>query len=691
MKREKPVTCLWATALAFGLSFGTMACVATAFDMEISLLAAAGILLLASVFCAVCFSLPLGAAPLAMGTAALAVLWKKGVLVAAAEAILNRLSRQYNRAYGWTIIRWTVRTAPEMEPDLLPALCILGVIVAMLSAWSVCRGKTALPGVLVSLLMLGTCVVVTDTVPDGIWLYLYLLSISVLLVTGAVRRTAAGDANRLSRVATPAAAAVLLAIFLLNPVQKYKGAELAEDLTETLRQISVIDTILDRMGLEQPDAKVTLTNGGVDLTAVGKRSDYGARVMEVTSSYQGTIYLRSSAMDVYDGLSWRSSGDMMSRLSWPNATTQNETVKITTRYAHPTLYTPYYVHSINLSSTVTGVENKNKLTDYSFGFTPLPTARDFLTMYPDVHEGMDVTVRTEMVQNIQMYTDVRKWAVKLTNRILADVQNPYYMAQFIGEYVRNSADYDLSTDRMPNREKDFARWFLEDSDTGYCVHFATAATVLLQAAGLPARYVTGYVVQAEAGKTVEVTADMAHAWAEYYLPGFGWTVLEATPADFTRQPVQTQPEQPTDSSVPEQTQPEDTTPAATQPDTQQPAKEKKQLPCELLLIVLVPVAAVGLAEGQYRLRRKLYRRKYAGATENQKAVLYWQQLVKLSRLAGITPDKNVYALVQKAVFSQYALTAQELQQLETAVEDARRVLEKKPLIQRLFYRLVYAI
>ena len=64
--------------------------------------------------------------------------------------------------------------------------------------------------------------------------------------------------------------------------------------------------------------------------------------------------------------------------------------------------------------------------------------------------------------------------------------------------------------------KDFATWFLNESDTGYCVHFATAGTLMLRALGIPARYVTGYYATAYANQTVTVTTDNAHAWVEYY-------------------------------------------------------------------------------------------------------------------------------------------------------------------------------
>ena len=93
----------------------------------------------------------------------------------------------------------------------------------------------------------------------------------------------------------------------------------------------------------------------------------------------------------------------------------------------------------------------------------------------------------------------------------------------IGEFVRGCASYDEAAVAAG----DTARWLVENG-RGYCVHFATAAVVLLRSAGIPARLVTGYAVQVQAGVRRTVTGEDAHAWAEYW-DGQCWRILEATP------------------------------------------------------------------------------------------------------------------------------------------------------------------
>jgi hypothetical protein len=83
--------------------------------------------------------------------------------------------------------------------------------------------------------------------------------------------------------------------------------------------------------------------------------------------------------------------------------------------------------------------------------------------------------------------------------------------------------------------RDFIEYFLNENHKGYCVHFATAVTALLRAAGIPARYVEGFVVSPEDPKTedgwVNIADNRAHAWVEIYsVGGGGWLPVEATPS-----------------------------------------------------------------------------------------------------------------------------------------------------------------
>ena len=74
--------------------------------------------------------------------------------------------------------------------------------------------------------------------------------------------------------------------------------------------------------------------------------------------------------------------------------------------------------------------------------------------------------------------------------------------------------------------------FWLDRREGFCEHFATAFVVVLRAAGVPARVVTGYqgAEPPDADGFRVVRQSHAHAWAEYWVAGEGWQRADPTAA-----------------------------------------------------------------------------------------------------------------------------------------------------------------
>lgn len=72
--------------------------------------------------------------------------------------------------------------------------------------------------------------------------------------------------------------------------------------------------------------------------------------------------------------------------------------------------------------------------------------------------------------------------------------------------------------------------FLFNTRTGFCGHYASAFVDLMRAAGVPARVVTGYLGgewNPYDGSFIVRQSD-AHAWAEVWLAGKGWTRVDPT-------------------------------------------------------------------------------------------------------------------------------------------------------------------
>ncbi len=72
--------------------------------------------------------------------------------------------------------------------------------------------------------------------------------------------------------------------------------------------------------------------------------------------------------------------------------------------------------------------------------------------------------------------------------------------------------------------------FLFSTRSGYCEHYASAFTVLMRMAGIPARVVTGYQggYYNATGEYLLVRQSDAHAWSEVWLDSSGWVRIDPT-------------------------------------------------------------------------------------------------------------------------------------------------------------------
>lgn len=105
---------------------------------------------------------------------------------------------------------------------------------------------------------------------------------------------------------------------------------------------------------------------------------------------------------------------------------------------------------------------------------------------------------------------------------------------FVRSYLNEHCTY-TGDSPQPADGADPVLYFLNESHAGSSTQFASAAVVLCRMLGLPARYVVGYAApqslfaESDGGWQAVLQDDNAHAWAEVYLAGQGWTPLETTP------------------------------------------------------------------------------------------------------------------------------------------------------------------
>jgi transglutaminase-like putative cysteine protease len=156
----------------------------------------------------------------------------------------------------------------------------------------------------------------------------------------------------------------------------------------------------------------------------------------------------------------------------------------------------------------------------------------------------DLDVPEENADAISEFIDKLDW-------IGSDEEN----IQAVIDYFQDNFPYTIKPGKTPKGE-DFVNNFLQKKQKGYCSYYASAATLIFRAMGIPARYVEGYAVSfsqvmdgellddlqysdyydgySALGETgmveVDVTDADAHAWVEVYEEGRGWYVVDVTPS-----------------------------------------------------------------------------------------------------------------------------------------------------------------
>jgi hypothetical protein len=111
-------------------------------------------------------------------------------------------------------------------------------------------------------------------------------------------------------------------------------------------------------------------------------------------------------------------------------------------------------------------------------------------------------------------------------------QTPEAVLQRIQQFFQQEFEYSLQWTGRPQNLTPLAE-FLLTRRSGHCEYFATATTLLLRAAGIPARYAIGFSVHEfnRLENQYIVRARNAHAWTLAYVGG-GWQTIDTTPGEW---------------------------------------------------------------------------------------------------------------------------------------------------------------
>lgn len=110
--------------------------------------------------------------------------------------------------------------------------------------------------------------------------------------------------------------------------------------------------------------------------------------------------------------------------------------------------------------------------------------------------------------------------VEVARRLSSGVSTVRQLASRIADYVSSTLRYNDALGSIRDSWSLGALWALH-AKQGMCLQFARLYVAIARAAGLPARVVEGLVVTPPGG-----SSSYLHAYAEFYLPGYGWVPVE---------------------------------------------------------------------------------------------------------------------------------------------------------------------
>ena len=585
-------------------------------------------------------------------------------------------------------------------------------ISAMLSAVftiSLIRYKRILIPSLLSMVLLVPCFILVNTLPSLVCLFIAIASLIALYISKNTRKFRPSQGGVIAAISFGTMLVVMAILLAFNPIEKYERFDWQENLLQSIENSFNID-----------DGRKTSTEKSLNeikgsleekenLIDISQLTQTHTPVMTVTSAVGGNIYLKGTAYADYRDNIWSIISDN-DAARYPQdfvpftATIGNNALTDTRVHMlnkSKIAYVPYFLESLpdNLNS-VADVCVKNDTDKNEFNYSHYPFYAENTYRYNNSAEAENYKAFV-----YDTYLEIpRKAQIEL--RRIADQEGfldseltVSEKVEMVKNYISNSKTYSLKTPKMPSG-KDFATWFLNESDTGYCVHFATAGTLMLRVLGIPARYVTGYYATAYANQTVTVTTDNAHAWVEYYSDTAGWIPLECTPSSF--QPARYVGSQRASGGSTDTTTVEPTTAptAPTNGTVSHSTKSKNDIKSSFefngFTIAMMSLGIVALALIAIFSRRiiiiKKRKQRFETGRNNKRAICIYKELKNLTKISHLLITDEVKSVYEKARFSNHTISDDELKIIESAYYNSvEEIYNNLPRIKKPYYKFIKAI
>lgn len=615
-------------------------------------------------------------------------------IFAQANYAINKLLEQYS---VYLSVYSNIKFASYIANNATGFFVLLSLILNGLFSFLISRIKSIKIAGLLSIALLVPCFVLVNTLPDLVPLLIIFTVLFALYFSSQTRQLNYAHSGVITAVCAIILAVLITVLAVINPVADYERPKWQDNMLNTVQTLTGMKTYNGSGKISSALAEVgNNVSSEVDFSNAGALKQTGTKVMTVVTDLNGRIYLKGMSYANYENNKWSVLTDEQAN-DYPQdfqafIMTANyqerSTVTIDTVNKESIVYTPYYLASINDTfSPVCDVlvSNSDKATNYSMSVMPFSESE--LDNF-----SMDFSSQVYDYDNfVKNYYLKLPYDTKLAMLKIAEENNltgvsTQNIPQAVKQFVSQSASYSLNTQKVPDG-RDVAEWFLNDAETGYCMHFANAAAVMLRALGVPARYVTGYCADVVDGKAI-VTSDNAHAWVEYYDSSIGWIPLDATSSDFVVVQA-TESIQPTTQSQTTSPTVQPTTQAQTTKPVKTEVKAKISTPAIIVIIILLIIALAIL-----RIIFIRYYRKYSFTHKDYKSrvICIYRYLNKLSVHSKVRIPKKIENICTKAKFSTHNISDGEYKIVLNYVLTFRnKTIGKMPIVKKLYCIIILGI
>lgn len=252
-----------------------------------------------------------------------------------------------------------------------------------------------------------------------------------------------------------------------------------------------------------------------------------------------TIFTNHSWSKSPSGFIYSSKADDRYILSLPKFTSSKQIATlshINMRISSPLI--PYYTTEVSYENN-TVIASFYSEKDNQFGASTVISGSYDVVFFEPVNLEDYNLQNDKKIENIdQAYADYLQIPEnfdqdirKLAQDIVGEEELPFKKAILIRDYLQKNFNYTLTPEDKGVGDQ-FLTNFLFKSRQGYCVHYATAMTMLLRCVGVPSRYVEGFAISSKPANNgdIMIRDSEAHAWTEVLTDPENniWTAIDAT-------------------------------------------------------------------------------------------------------------------------------------------------------------------